>query len=198
MKKRIFALAVGLLLCLPFITCCASPNGGKEIAMSGSQTFTFDSLPQNLEEMKAMPEAELKSPYQTAALTVCALRVFAANQAAGVEMLNFLRGPRPLNGQDISFLRDRFRGNRGFIVDSYFAGAVPDNEYTPDKPYRLTIFDDAHSYDAEHYVRLNLTSGGADSPRVIKLREKADGTWLLWEQSLLVMIREPKSADPWA
>ena len=30
------------------------------------------------------------------------------------------------------------------------------------------------------------------------LMRKGDGTWLLWEQVILVGIRDPKSADPWA
>jgi hypothetical protein len=27
---------------------------------------------------------------------------------------------------------------------------------------------------------------------------KGDGTWLLWDQFLLLSIRAPKSSDPWA
>ena len=30
------------------------------------------------------------------------------------------------------------------------------------------------------------------------LRQKADGTWVLWDQFLMVSIRTVKSADPWA
>ena len=41
-------------------------------------------------------------------------------------------------------------------------------------------------------------AGGADNAREIVLRQKGDGTWLLWEQVLLLSIRQPKSADPWA
>lgn len=33
----------------------------------------------------------------------------------GTEMLNWLRGPRPLNGQEISFLNDRFRDGKTYI-----------------------------------------------------------------------------------
>ena len=70
-----------------------------------SETFTFNALPESLAEMKALPEAELTSPYQTAALTLCALCAYAADKNVGTEMLNFLRGPRPLSGMDISFLK---------------------------------------------------------------------------------------------
>ena len=78
-------------------------------ALSSEETFTFAALPESLAEMKALPEAELASPFATAALTVCALCVYAADKSIGAEMLNFLRGPRPLSNHDISFLNDRFR-----------------------------------------------------------------------------------------
>lgn len=148
--------------------------------------------------MKSLPEAAMDTPFKTAALTVCALCAYAAVPDIGIEMLNYLRGPRPLNGQDISLLKDRFRGDRTYLPFSYFAGATPDNNYTPSEPYRVTVTSDAHSYDEKGYARLYIASGGADSPRPIKLRQKGDGQWCLWEQYLLTSIREPKGNDPWA
>lgn len=162
------------------------------------KTFTFTALPESVDELCALPEAAMDTPFKTAALTVCALCAFAAAPEIGMEMLNFLRGPRPLNGQDISFIKDRFRGNRSYIIFSYFAGAVPENNYTPKEPYRVTVTSDAHSYDETNYARLYIACGGADSPRPVKLRKKADGQWCLWEQYLLTDIRQPKANDPWA
>ena len=99
------------------------------------ETFTFAALPESVDQMRALPEAAMDTPFKTAALTVCALCAFAADQAVGTELLNFLRGPRPLNGQDISFIKDRFRGGaRSYIIFSYFAGATPENNYTPPQP----------------------------------------------------------------
>lgn len=162
------------------------------------ETFLFSALPESVEQLRALPEAAMDTPFRTAALTVCALCAFAASQDVGTELLNFLRGPRPLNGHDISFLKDRFRGGRTYIPFSYFAGATPDNDYTPTQPYTVTVTADAHSYDEQGYARLYIASGGADSPRPIKLRKKADGQWCLWEQYLLTDIRQPKANDPWA
>lgn len=162
------------------------------------ETFNFSTLPESAEQLRALPEAAMDTPFQTAALTVCALCAFAADQAVGTELLNVLRGPRPLSGQDISFIKDRFRGGRTYIPFSYFAGATPDNNYTPTQPYTVTVTSDARSYDEQGYARLYIASGGADSPRPIKLRKKADGQWCLWEQYLLTDIRQPKANDPWA
>lgn len=163
------------------------------------ETFTFSVLPESVEQMKALPEAAMDTPFKTAALTVCALCAFAADQAVGTELLNFLRGPRPLNGQEISFIKDRFRGGaRNYIIFSYFGGANPENNYTPSQPYTVTVTSNAHSFDEQGYARLFIDCGGADSPRPVKLRKKADGQWCLWEQYLLTDIRQPKADDPWA
>lgn len=162
------------------------------------ETFTFSALPESLAEMQALPEASLDTPFQAAALTVLALCAYAADKNIGTEMLNWLRGPRPLNGMDISFLNDRFRGNRTYIPFSYFAGAKPNNDYTPTQPFTITVESNHVSAAEQGYMKLFIPCGGADSPRPIKLRMKGDGTWLLWEQYLLTDIRQPKSSDPWA
>ena len=162
------------------------------------ETFTFAALPESLAEMQELPEADLGDPYKTAALTVCALCVYAADKDIGTEMLNWLRGPRPLSGVDISFLNDRFMGGKTYIPFSYFAGAVPGNDYTPSQPYKITVESNHISAAEQGYMKLFIPCGGADSPRPIKLRMRGDGKWFLWEQYLLTDIRTPKSADPWA
>lgn len=162
------------------------------------ERFTFTALPESLAAMQALPEASLSSPFQTAALTVCALCVYGADAQTGRELLNWLRGPRPLNGQDISFLNDRFRGGKSYLPFSYFAGAAPESGYTPHRPFTLIIESDATSMLEPGYCKLFLPCGGADRPRPVKLRQAGDGRWFLWEQALLTNIRPPRAADPWA
>lgn len=164
----------------------------------GCYTFTFNALPESLAEMQALPEASLDTPYKTAALTVCALCAYAAAPEIGKEMLNFLKGPAPLSGYEISFLNDRFRDGR-HVPFSYFAGATPENNYTPNVPFSVTIFSNPYSFPEDNRATLHLNSGGADSPRQIKLRLKpSEGKWYLEEQMIMVGIRTPKAADPWA
>ena len=165
---------------------------------SKREVFTFAALPESLAALQALPEASLSTPFQAAALTVCALCAYAADKSIGTEMLNWLRGPRPLNGQDISFLNDRFRGGKTYLPFSYFAGARPENSYTPSQPFTLTVESNHLSAAEAGYCKLFIPCGGADSSRPIKLRRKGDGRWFLWEQYLLTDIRQPKSADPWA
>ena len=165
---------------------------------AGSRTFTFAALPESLAQMQALPEATLDDPFKTAALTVCALCAYAADKNIGAEMLNWLRGPRPLGAFDISFLNDRFRDGKTYVPFSYFKGATPENNYTPAKPFTITVETNPYSDANEGYKKLFVRSSGADNPREIVLRMKGDGTWLLWDQAILVGIRDPKAADPWA
>ena len=159
--------------------------------------FSFSALPESLAEMQALPEAALEDPFQTAALTVCALCAYAADKCTGTKILNWLRGPRPLSPHDLSFLNDRFRDGIN-IPFSYCKGAVPDNDYTPSQPFTLTIEAGPYADANPGYKKLHIRSGGADNPREVILRQKGDGTWLLWDQFLMVGIRQAKSEDPWA
>ena len=162
------------------------------------ETFTFDALPESVEQLQSLPQASLDSPFKTAALTVCALCAYGADKQTGIEMLNWLRGPRPLTGYDISFLDDRFRGGKTYIPFSYFLGAPPENDYTPKAPFTVVVESNHTSATEQGYMKLFIPCAGADSPRPIKLRMKGDGRWFLWEQYLMTDIRQPKSADPWA
>ena len=163
----------------------------------GSQTFVFSDLPQDLAAMQAMAESDLSTPFKAAALTVLALCRWGESKDDCYEMLDYLRGPRPLSEFDRQFIRDRLQG-REYLPFSFFAGSTPENGYTPDRPYQITVFEDIYSYQNEGYCRLNIRSSGADSPRQLMLRCQGGKVWRLWENYLLPMIRVPASEDPWA
>lgn len=162
------------------------------------EIFTFNTLPESVSELQTLSQASLDSPFKTAALTVLALCAYGADKAIGIDMLNFLKGPRPLSNQEISFLDDRFRDNKHYVPFSYFKGATAENNYTPTEPFTLEVESNPYSSSTEGYMTLWLKSGGADNPRQVTLRRKGDGRWFLWEQYLMVGIRTPKSEDPWA
>ena len=52
------------------------------------KTFEFDKLPENLAELRAMPEAALTDPFATAALTAAVLCHYEKNVDETVEMLD--------------------------------------------------------------------------------------------------------------
>ena len=156
----------------------------------------FATMPRDLTEMLKLPEARLTNPFHTAALTVCAFCAYTEDSGRGIEMLNYLKGPRELSIYDKQFIKDRLEGKK-HIPFSYFKGAYPENEYMPSKPCIIEVQSNAYSYTEEDYAKLYVQSGGADSLRSITLRKKGE-QWFLWEQMILADIRKPRSADPWA
>ena len=169
-------------------------------ATNKTYTVTLSSIPANLAELQAMPEGALKQPEHTAALTVAALCMYPVDKEASFEMLNFLHGPRGLTPSDKQFIADRFR-DKDYVPHSYFVGATPDNNYEPSQPLTIKFFENPYARQNidEGYLTLQVESGGADSPRQIRLRTKpSTGEWFLWEQFILSDIRPPKAADPWA
>ena len=71
----------------------------------GNQAYTvpIPFLPQNIEQLMQMPYAALRNEYEVAALTVAVLCNYCQNPQATVEMLNYLRGPRPLSPMEVQF-----------------------------------------------------------------------------------------------
>ena len=162
-----------------------------------SEAVVFPALPATPADFRALPQAALATPFDTAALTVLALCFYPQDRDATLEMLDYLRGPRPLTPYDRQFIRDRFM-DHDYVARSYFQGATPANDYQPAQPYTVVVSENPYSYQNEGYATLWLTSGGADSPRQVQLRKAKDGKWYLWEQFLLAGIRPPESENPWA
>ncbi len=156
-------------------------------------------IPENLQEFEVLA-AKGQQPECICALFLCALALFERDKEAGTAAMNLLRGPKPMTPYDCQFLRDRLRG-KSYLPLAYFEGATPGNNYQPRVPYILNVLADPRPQDVEPgYLRVFLTTSGADSPRSMKLRQKVStGEWFLWEySSILSGIRIPVAEDSWA
>jgi len=174
----------------------AAQNIGK--GRNHTEKFTFASLPANVDELKALPEARLDTAFKTTALVILALNRYEEDPDGTIAMLNFLRGPEEFNGKEQSFLKDRLAG-KGYKVRSFFEGATPANNYAPTVPYTVAVSENPYSFDEENWATMYVTSSGADNPRPIKLRKKpSTGQWFLNDIQCLGDIRPPKSQDKWA
>lgn len=162
-----------------------------------AEKIVFGKIPESMEEFLSLPQAQMKTPYETAALAVLALSVYPENKEISINMLDALRGPRPLSNMDKQFIADRFRGKE-YLMRSYFGGSSPENDYTPALPYTVTVSENPYSYAEPNFAKLFVACSGADSPRPIELRKAKDDKWYLWEQFLLAGIRQPESSNPWA
>ena len=163
-----------------------------------SETFTFTTLPTNVSQLQALPEASLDSAFKTTALTLVALCRYEHNPEESLAMLDFLKGPGEVSTYEKQFIRERMEGKM-YKARSFFAGATPENGYTPTTPYTITVSETPYSFDEENWATLYVTSGGADNPRQIKLRKKpSTGQWFLNDIQCLSDIRVPVEEDPWA
>lgn len=163
-----------------------------------SVKFTFNSLPKNVDELKALPESKLDTPFKTVALTLAALCNYANDAEATFEMLEFLNGPDDVNGRDRQFIADRL-DCKTYKPFSFFQGATPKNNYTPNMPYTITVSDNEYSYSEEVWATMYVQSGGADSPGIVKLRKKpSTGQWFVNDIQCLTDIRIPVAEDKWA
>lgn len=163
-----------------------------------TESFTFTALPNVLAELKAMPEASLDSPFKTTALTIAVLCAYEKNPEGCIEMLNFLKGPAEVSTYEKGFIKERLSG-KFYKTFSFFEGATPENGYKPNTPFVIKVSENPYSFDDENWATLYVTSGGADSPRPIKLRKKpSTGQWFLNDIQCLADIRVPVEEDPWA
>lgn len=173
-------------------------SSGTASKAQKTESIVFSTLPETFEQFTELPQAGMTEPFGAAALAVVAFCFFPDDKELCYRMVDFLRGPRPMNGMEKQFISDRFR-DKDYVPRSYFSGATPANNYTPSEPYTIVVKSDTHSYDEENLARLYITSGGADSPRPITLRLAKDGKWYLWEYSSAFLgIRVPESMNPWA
>ena len=175
-------------------------NASQSVAKGRNytETFTFASLPTNVAELQALPEASLDSAFKTTALTLAVLCNYEHNSDATIEMLGFLKGPGEVSGFEKQFIKEHL-GSEGYKARSFFEGATPQNSYKPNVPYKITVIENPYSFDNENWATLYVQSGGADNPRPIKLRKKpSTGQWFLVEIQCLADIRVPVEEDPWA
>ena len=164
----------------------------------GTKTFSFASVPQTLEELKALPEAALTDCHAVAALSAVALLRYETDPEACYAMLNFLKGPEPLSNLEKAQIRERMDG-KVYKARSFFVGATPENNYTPSTPYKIHVLANAYSFDNEGWATLWLKSGGGDNERPVKLRKKpSTGQWFINDIQYLGDIRLPVAEDKWA
>lgn len=81
---------------------------GKAVRNAANKTenSVFSKLPDTLEEFKALPQAAMSTPFDTAAMTVLALCFYPKDKDLSLAMLDFLRGPAPMSGMDKQNLAD--------------------------------------------------------------------------------------------
>lgn len=165
--------------------------------IEGGIQVTFQQLPQTASDMQAI--VNLYS--QADARNVCAffhaaLVRYPESAEDCFAMMDVLRGPQPLSDTDKAFIKERL-SDKLYLPRAYFEGAVPKNEYQPEDPWTIIIYDDPVE-PPEGYAYTMVKTSGADSNRRIVMRVKDEQNYLWEYNAALLSIRQPASEDPWA
>ena len=172
----------------------------KAVPGSGNKTksFTFQAVPQSLEQLQALPEAALTDVYATAALVILALARWESDRSSAIRMLNFLKGPDDLSNLELQNISDRLTDGKAYKLRAFFEGATPANGYTPAQPYQVKVSSNPYSFPEDNWATLYVQSAGSDNPRPMRLRKKpSTGQWFLVEIMHLGDIRIPAAEDKW-
>ena len=174
----------------------------EKAAATKTKTFTFNAIPTSVDELKALNGGDMKDPFASVAMTVLALNMYYNDKDLGIAAFDYVMGPGELANLQKSGIDDSIRQNGTKVAISYFEGATPDNNYTPKQPLTIKVYEFATSKDVnnEGYLRLFVRSGGADSERLVTIRNKpSTGQWFAHEfSSLYLGIKTAKEDDPWA
>ena len=164
--------------------------------LDGAVKYIFSTLPQTVEDIEALIAVyPVTDRHNTAAFFIASLVHYIEDEQEGLAMIDVLKGPQKLSDTDKSFIRERF-SDKQYLPKAYFEGAQPANNYEPDSPWTLIIYDDP--VDApEGYTYVNVKTSGADNPRRICMRLKGEENWLWEYNGVLMSIRQPASEDPW-
>ena len=164
--------------------------------------ITFHELPTDFNVFINIAESTLNLPERAAALFVLALRVYAVDSELGLEMISYLRHQTTLDPEEVKNLLEAPLRKSRFIPLSYFKGATPDNSYTPDEPYIITVKTDRHRSLKRKYKTLYIGCPGLGVYRpitMVRVRKKKAGNkrflghpWFVEEYaSLTLTVPEP-------
>lgn len=194
-------------------------------------TFTFSTVPTNYEEII---QYKLDSPYKTMALLFLAFRTWTPeNPRNCLEMMDYLTnttidsGKTDANGRKLSkklsehqywvdFIRDRMRQGEKYryIGNAFLEGAMPSNNYTPNKPITITVRESVYNpfkpssgdlsvpYNAEtdpSLYQVLVSIPGADNDKYSLFYQDQRGDWRVFGDNwkgLLVDIKTPSGDIP--
>jgi len=161
-----------------------------------SVKYVFSEMPQNAGDLKELlAEYPQTDKFNTAAFFMVSLVRYVKNAEDGLAMIDVLKGPQLLSNPAKLFIKERFMDKK-YLAEAYFEGAEPENNYEPDKPMTLILYNDLVE-PPEGYSYINVKTSGADNPRRLVMRIK-DGHHYIWEYNGLLMgIRLPAQEDPW-
>ena len=170
----------------------------KFVKNNNETIYTFDKIPTSVEDFNNIEEY-LKEPSFAAAAFIMVMCNYEKDKETCFKLLDILNGPKDVNNFDKSFYEDRFMDGKFYKPFSYIDGATPENNYTPNVPYVVHVWENPNGPKEENYKGLLMLSSGSDNKRQVTVRLKPSvGNWYLTQEMLLGDIRVPVKDDEWA
>ena len=132
----------------------------------------FHELPTDFDVFINIAESTLNLPEKAAALFIIALRIYAVDRKLGLKMISYLRNEESINEKEIKNLLSDPLEKRSYLPLAFFKGATPENSYTPDLPYIVTIKEDKKRSLRRKFKTLYIGCPGAGVYRPITLEKK--------------------------
>ena len=164
--------------------------------------ITYDELINSKEKLLTIDRT---NPFNVVGAFVNTMCVYDPNnEELFFDMLQVLMGDmQPISNMMKQQIKDRMTQNDKYpyLGKSYFIGATPKNDYTPNQPLQVEVKTNPYTDEEEGFKRLFVKSGGADSDRPITVRLAKDGNYYVWSDQFMGLLSDIKgleSANPWA
>ena len=175
-------------------------------------TYTFSTIPTNVEELKQYNISGDDGRYKVLALYIMSLRTWKPeNQTDCEEMIGYLCN-KQLSVYEKQRLTDQMKkGNQyRYLGNAFLNGATPANNYSPSKPYSITLTQDSVVDEDQIYIPANpsipspdqyrafIYCKASDSGKWIDVyKSSKDGNWYMYKwMDLITSIKAPASSNP--
>ena len=175
-------------------------------------TYTFSTIPTNVEELKQYNISGDDGRYKVLALYIMSLRTWKPeNQTDCEEMIGYLCN-RQLSVYEKQRLAEQMKKSKQYLYlgNAFLNGSTPANNYTPSQPYSITLTQDSVVDEDQVYIPANpsipspdqyiafIYCKASDSGKWIDVyKSSKDGNWYMYKwMDLITSIKAPASSNP--
>ena len=175
-------------------------------------TYTFSTIPTNVEELKQYNISGDDGRYKVLALYIMSLRTWKPeNQTDCEEMIGYLCN-KQLSVYEKQRLAEQMKKSKQYLYlgNAFLNGSTPANNYTPSQPYSITLTQDSVVDEDKVYIPANpsipspdqyrafIYCKASDSGKWIDVyKSSKDGNWYMYKwMDLITSIKAPASSNP--
>ena len=190
-------------------------EAGKPVVIDvplNTYTYTFSTIPTNVEELKQYNISGDDGRYKVLALYTMSLRTWKPeNQTDCEEMIGYLCN-RQLSVYEKQRLAEQMKKSKQYLYlgNAFLNGSTPANNYTPSQPYSITLTQDSVVDEDQVYIPANpsipspdqyrafIYCKASDSGKWIDVyKSSKDGNWYMYKwMDLITSIKAPASSNP--